>query len=54
MSTFYVKDNDVGQTLENILNQLFRELKAGQMKEMDLIAKETEMYHRKSKNFRKS
>lgn len=42
MKTFYLKDKDIPQTLENILNQLFREMKAGQMMEMDLIHKESE------------
>lgn len=42
MKTFYLKDKDIAQTLENILNQLFREMKAGQMMEMDLIHKESE------------
>ena len=42
MRTFYLKDKDVAQTLENILNQLYREMKAGQMMEMDLIHKESE------------
>ena len=54
INTFYLKENDIQQTLDNILNHLFRDMKAGQIAEMDLIAKEKEFYRETSRNINKN